>query len=797
MMITRAISLCLTLLCSMSLFASTYSVNDLGDASDQTAGDDVCATAGAVCTLRAAIEEANAHAGADVIIFGVAGTITPGTLLPAMTQQAAIDGTIAPGYLGTPTVILNGGGSIATGLTLAAGSSSSEIQGLKIHGFTDSAISIASANVVVRRNYLGPIGGGIANQWGILTLPSSAACTIGGIVDGEGNVISGNSDSGLMIGGSDHTIADNFIGTNASGSAALANGQSGIDVDAVNITIGVIGAGIENLISGNTRFGVFLHGSSLISPTHIANNIIGLNAAENASLPNGQDGIYLNSGGAVIGSPAGGNVISGNTGYGIEIRGGVAVVQNNIIGLDGTGQTAIGNQVDGILVGAPSTIGGTAAAEGNTISANQRNGIGVVSSGGGSTIFGNTIGLNVNRTIARGNAAHGIELNTTFGPDNVQIGTAGGGMNVISGNGQDGINGFATNSSISNNRIGTDGTGNVDLGNAGDGIETDLITQFTSNLISGNGGWGIIVSRLSPNLQGNIIRRNALGGVAVLIDSTTATIIENSIFANTGLGIDLRMNGVTPNDPGDPDTGPDGLQNYAVIASAVTTGGTSWIEGSLNSTPSTSFALHFYSNTSADPSGFGEGETFLGTINVNTDASGNATFIRSGAPLTTGSFITATATGPSGTSEFSAVNNVAPAPTIHFSSATYTTTEAAGVATITVTREGDLAGTSTVDYSTADGTATAGSDYTFTSGTLTFAPGQATATISIPIATDGNVEPDEQFTVTLSNPIGATLTPPSTAVVAIALIPAIPTASAMGLFALMALLAAMAMVKIR
>jgi CSLREA domain-containing protein len=488
MPIMRSISLSLILLYSMSLFASTYVVNDLGDASDQTAGDDVCATPGAVCTLRAAIEEANAHAGADVITFGVTGAITPGTLFAAITQQVDIDATTAPGYVGTPIVTISGGGSIATGLTFAAGSSSSQVQGLKIHGFTSAAVSIASANVVVRRNYLGPIGGGVANQWGIVTLPSSAACTIGGVVDGDGNVISGNSDSGLMIGGSDHTIADNFIGTNASGSAALANGQSGIYLDAVNVTIGVIGAGLENLIAGNTRFGVFQFGSSLISPTHIANNIIGLNPAANTAIPNGQAGIFINSGAVVIGSPAGGNVISGNTECGIEIRGGVATVQNNIIGLDGTGQTAIGNVADGILVGAPSTIGGTAVAEGNTISGNQRNGIGVVSAGGGSTIFGNTIGLNVNRTIARGNAVHGIELNTTFGPDNVQIGTAAGGMNVISGNGQDGINGAATNSSISHNRIGTDGTGSIDLGNAGDGIELVIGVPITSNLIPGTAG---------------------------------------------------------------------------------------------------------------------------------------------------------------------------------------------------------------------------------------------------------------------------------------------------------------------
>ena len=70
----------LSLLCvflAVPVFASTYTVNDLGDAPDATPGDDICATAGAVCTLRAAIQEANAHAGADTIVFSVAGTISP------------------------------------------------------------------------------------------------------------------------------------------------------------------------------------------------------------------------------------------------------------------------------------------------------------------------------------------------------------------------------------------------------------------------------------------------------------------------------------------------------------------------------------------------------------------------------------------------------------------------------------------------------------------------------------------------------------------------------------------------
>ena len=62
-----------------------------------------------------------------------------------------------------------------------------------------------------------------------------------------------------------------------------------------------------------------------------------------------------------------------------------------------------------------------------------------------------------------------------------------------------------------------------------------------------------------------------------------------------------------------------------------------------------------------------------------------------------------------------------------------------------------------VAYATADGTATAGSDYTATSGTLVFAPGQTTKTVAVPIVGDTTYEPDETFTLTLSNSVNATL----------------------------------------
>ena len=106
--------------------------------------------------------------------------------------------------------------------------------------------------------------------------------------------------------------------------------------------------------------------------------------------------------------------------------------------------------------------------------------------------------------------------------------------------------------------------------------------------------------------------------------------------------------------------------------------------------------------------------------------------------------------------------------TVQFSAATYSVGEGAGQLTVTVTRTGDTAGTSTVHYATSNGTATAGSDYTNTSGDLTFGPTVTSRTFTVPIIDDSLVEGNETFTVKLTVPTGATLGSPSTATVTIA-----------------------------
>lgn len=129
--------------------------------------------------------------------------------------------------------------------------------------------------------------------------------------------------------------------------------------------------------------------------------------------------------------------------------------------------------------------------------------------------------------------------------------------------------------------------------------------------------------------------------------------LRNAIFANGGIGIDLvqteASEGSTPNDPGDGDSGVNGLQNTPIIASSTTSGGATTVRGTLNSTPNRTFLIQVF----ADPAG-NEGKVFQGETRVRTNASGNANFaVRSEKTIPASHNVTATATGDEGTSEFS------------------------------------------------------------------------------------------------------------------------------------------------
>lgn len=200
-----------------------------------------------------------------------------------------------------------------------------------------------------------------------------------------------------------------------------------------------------------------------------------------------------------------------------------------------------------------------------------------------------------------------------------------------------------TNSSI---------TGNTGTAIVLDGSST---ARIDSNTIADNGGAILLKDQATATIGRNTINSNGKG---VLLETSGTGIVlsANSIFGNQGPGIDLGNDGVTPNDAGDADTGPNNLQNYPVLTAMSSAGGNTTIQGTLNSTPNTTFILEFFSNTTCNPTGFGEGETFLGTDQVTTDANGNVAFTvqLTGVTLPAGAVVTATATDPNNnTSEFS------------------------------------------------------------------------------------------------------------------------------------------------
>jgi hypothetical protein len=166
------------------------------------------------------------------------------------------------------------------------------------------------------------------------------------------------------------------------------------------------------------------------------------------------------------------------------------------------------------------------------------------------------------------------------------------------------------------------------------------------------GGGATAANTIAFNGQDGVLAGNGSG--------TGNRIFRNSIFSNVGLVIDLaggteNAAGATANDTQDLVTGPNNLQNKPVLDSAITSGGSTSIAGRLNSTPSTSFTIQFFSNPSGN-----EGKKFIGAKSVSTNANGNTgTFTFNPAQaVSVGNTVTATATQAGNTSEFSAPRTV-------------------------------------------------------------------------------------------------------------------------------------------
>lgn len=334
------------LLFSSAAWSATFTVNDAGDAGDVNPGDGICATAGSVCTLRAAIEEANATAGADIVEFAIGSgpaTLTPASAYPEITGALSILGTTQPGSSANTLAVGNNavvnvridGGGVAQGLWFSSGASNSLLRGVQLTRFANSGVIV------------GKFGG-------------SAVSNV--------------------------TIAGNFIGTDGSGSAADMNGSLAPQV-AVYIGSGatdnLVGGGQpadRNLLAGNagTSTAVLVADDTTANNT-VRNNYIGVDRTGTQRRGRPYTGIRFD---AAYGNSALRNVVGAQQ-FGIEIIRGAQsnVVQGNFIGV---GADGVAN-VAGLPPGS-SGVNGVLITDAGTTSAPQRNQIGGTSAGDGNTI---------------------------------------------------------------------------------------------------------------------------------------------------------------------------------------------------------------------------------------------------------------------------------------------------------------------------------------------------------------------------------------------------------------------------
>lgn len=348
----------------------------------------------------------------------------------------------------------------------------------------------------------------LPNDNGIQIQSSAYANMIGGSTSGARNVISGNTLDGITLNGSfsdphSNTIKGNFIGVDRTGGTALANGGNGLQL--INGAFAnVVGPG--NVISGNAQNAVLIWTAGTIE-NMVVGNYIGTDASGTAAIPNAaaSGAVFINNGAAgnVIGgdAPGEGNLISGNAGQGVRIVGSgtdSTVVSGNIIGLDVTGTSALLNSGEGVYVAidaANTIIGGDTSVERNVIAANLA-AVKLESTAHNNTVSGNYLGTDITGTVGM-SVGTGVSIGS--GANNNTIGGATvPERNIISGNGGRGINifGLATdNNQVLGNYIGVDVFGSNPLSNPSGGIQIWNSAQYNTigpnNIIANNGLEGI------------------------------------------------------------------------------------------------------------------------------------------------------------------------------------------------------------------------------------------------------------------------------------------------------------------
>ena len=468
-------------------------------------------------------------------------TIAPTSPLPAITEAVIIDATSPYGFGGPQVIELNGAsaGANAVGLNLSSNaftsSSGSTIRGLVINRFDGTGLEVRTHNNVIAGNFVGTDASGtvdLGNRNNGIYIAGDNNL-IGGVTAADRNIVSGNDDEGIDVGGSatGNIIIGNYIGTDVNGTAGLGNGNGslttgGIKVEGDGNQIGGTLVGQGNLISGNDGFGLHVVGTL----NSIRGNFVGTNAAGDAALTGTQQvGVQIDSANNTVGGlvPEARNVVSGNTTAGILITGLSAsgnMVQGNYVGLAASGAAAVGNGGAGVRIadGAfGNTIGGTDSGARNVVSGNTNDALHITTNAHDNVIQGNYIGTDAAGMSAVANTFDAVDIDTGA-YNNLIGGTAAGAGNVLSGNGDEGLDVDGTVSPvygnvIQGNLIGLAADGITALGNGSDAVylneARDNVVGGTTpearNVIADNSGNGVLITGSpvhgQPGIEGNYI----------------------------------------------------------------------------------------------------------------------------------------------------------------------------------------------------------------------------------------------------------------------------------------------------
>ncbi len=345
-------------------------------------------------------------------------------------------------------------------------------------------------------------------------------------------IITRFSADGIRIEGAGSNVVEgNFIGIGFSGIGDLGNGEGGITIyRSSDNRIGGTNAAARNVISGGNLTGIYVI-DGLATRNQILGNFIGTDLSGTVRRGNRQNGILLSEApGNIIGGPglATCNLLSGNTMSGLYLLGAGAsnnLVRGNYIGTSITGYLALSNGIDGITLSAAcnNLIGGAEPGAGNVISGNGERGIYILMNGCQNVVQGNRIGTDPTGALRVGNLANGIAI---FGGSSNRIG---GNVptlrNLISGNQQSGLLLLGTNTVqnfVHGNFIGVNDAGTAQLSNAFNGIN---ISGAPGNWIGGD----------LPG-EGNLLSANGWAGIFVGSNTATGNRIQGNRIGTDAQG---------------------------------------------------------------------------------------------------------------------------------------------------------------------------------------------------------------------------------------------------------------------